>query len=390
MSDSDSKPQLPAAGPTEGGGGSDQAAPNLSSATAQPVDAASVVAAPAAASTPAPAPAPTPIPAPAPAASAKAEGGLWERQVLERLAFAALAEQRRSRRWGIFFKMLAFGYVLFALVIGYLHAQGGLAGASAKAGKHTALIEVRGVIAARSEAGADQINTALRAAFEDRNTAGVVVRINSPGGSPVQAGLIHDEIKRLRQEHPATPVYAVVEDVCASGGYYIAAAADRIYVDKASIVGSIGVIMDGFGFTGAMEKLGIERRVMTAGENKAILDPFSPVDPRHRQHAQAMLNEVHQQFIKIVKDGRGSRLKDNPEIFSGLFWTGARAIELGLADAVGSMEQIARDEFKADKVVDFTERESITERLARRFGAAVGESGAKVLIQRDADLPSLR
>ncbi|MBC6958195.1 MAG: S49 family peptidase [Lautropia sp.] len=300
----------------------------------------------------------------------------WERDVLEKLVLGTLQERRRARRWGIFFKLLAFAWLVAALLLagGWLGRE-----TSVSASRHTALVELRGVIAAGSEAAAEDIVSSLRAAFDDSRTAGVVLRINSPGGSPVQAGIIHDEIRRLRALHPRTPLYAVVEEVCASGGYYVAAAADRIYVDKASLVGSIGVLMEGFGFVGAMEKLGIERRLLTAGSNKGFLDSFSPLPEDQRQHAQAMLDEIHKQFIEVVRTGRGERLKDSPELFSGLVWTGARSVEMGLADALGSVDSVARDVVKAAEVVDFSTRKNLAERLARRFGAAAGETMAAVL-----------
>ncbi|HEX8873534.1 MAG TPA: S49 family peptidase, partial [Nitrosospira sp.] len=220
---------------------------------------------------------------------------------------------------------------------------------------------------------AENINTGLQHAFKDKKTQGVILRINSPGGSPVQAGYISDEIKRLRAEYPDIPLYAVVEDICASGGYYVASVADRIYVDKASIVGSIGVVMNGFGFTGTMEKLGVERRLLTAGENKAFLDPFSPARVDQEKYARKMLEEIHQQFIEVVRQGRGQRLKEDPEIFSGIVWTGERSIELGLADAMGSADYVAREIIKAEHIVDYTTREGFADRLAKRFGAVMAE-----------------
>ncbi len=291
----------------------------------------------------------------------------WERSTLEKLALGALQEQKRARHWGIFFKTLTFVY-LFALLFLALDWIGP---GRAATGAHTAVISIDGVIGEGDAVNASDTVSSLQSAFEDKNTKGVILRINSPGGSPVQAGIINDEIRRLRKLHPKTPLYAVVEDVCASGGYYIAAAADRIYVDKASIVGSIGVLMDGFGFTGAMQKLGVDRRLMTAGENKAILDPFSPVNPKHQVYAQAMLRQIHQQFIKVVRDGRGARLKETPETFSGLFWTGEKSIELGLADGFGSTNSVARDVIKEENLVDFTTTEGLADRFARRLGASV-------------------
>jgi protease IV len=307
----------------------------------------------------------------------------WERGLIEKLAGAALKEQRRARRWGIFFKLLGFAYltIVILLVLDWRGPE------SLGAGKHTALVDIVGVIDARGDASADRITEALQNAFKNKNTQGVILRINSPGGSPVQAGIIYDEIRRLRGIHPNIPMYAVVEDICASGGYYIAAAADKIYVDKASIVGSIGVIMDGWGFTGTMEKLGVERRALVSGENKAFLDPFSPVDEKQKRHAQSMLDDIHKQFIDVVKKGRGTRLKETPDIFSGLLWTGDRSVELGLADGFGSVDYVAREVIKAEDILDFTKKQDITERFARRFGATMAGVLAKVLAQ---GRPSLR
>jgi len=290
----------------------------------------------------------------------------WERQTIEKLAFSAIKEQRRSRMWGILFKSLTFIYLFALLFI----AMDWVGSSSAAKVDHTALIDIQGVIGSGQEVSADSVISSLQAAFENKRTKGLILRINSPGGSPVQSGIINDEIKRLRKLHPEVPVYAVVEDVCASGGYYIAAAADKIYVDKASIIGSIGVLMDGFGFTGTMEKLGVERRLLTAGENKAILDPFSPPNERHQEFAQAMLDEVHQQFIDIVREGRGDRLKETSETFSGLFWSGETSIKMGLADELGSSEYVAREVIKQEKIVDFTVREDFASRFAKRLGAS--------------------
>jgi protease-4 len=300
----------------------------------------------------------------------------WERAVLEKVALAAVQEQRRARHWGIFFKLLLFIYLFALLFI----AMGWWGKKDGGPSKHTALVEVRGVIGPEGSASADNVMTGLQDAFKDKRTQGVVVRINSPGGSPVQAGHINDEIRRLRQKHPNIPVYAVVEDICASGGYYVAVAADQIYVDKSSIIGSIGVLMDGFGFTGAMEKLGIERRLLAAGENKGFLDPFSPIEESQKAHAQNMLGEIHQQFINVVRQGRGNRLKETPEMFSGLLWIGSKSVELGLADALGSVEYVAREVIKAEDIVDFTPRENIAERVVRRFGAAMAETLARIAI----------
>jgi protease-4 len=301
----------------------------------------------------------------------------WERNVIEKLATAALKEQRRSRRWGILFKLLGFAYFTVLLLVALdWRGQDGLT-----SGKHTALIDVVGVIDPKGDASADRVTEALQNAFKNKNTQGVILRINSPGGSPVQAGIIYDEILRLRGIYPNIPMYVVVEDICASGGYYIAAAADRIYVDKASIIGSIGVIMDGWGFTGTMEKLGVERRVLVSGENKAFLDPFSPVDQKQKRHAQSLLDEIHKQFIEVVRKGRGKRLKETPDLFSGLLWTGAKSIELGLSDGFGSVDFVAREVIKAEDVVDYTKKENIGERFAKRFGAAMAGTLASVLTQ---------
>jgi protease-4 len=297
----------------------------------------------------------------------------WERRVLERLATDGLREQRRARRWGIFFKLLTFGF-LFVILFAAVGAWTG--GERLCLDKCTAMVEIQGEIDATSRASADNVIAGLQAAFKNKGTQGVVLKINSPGGSPVQAGEINDEIRRLRGKYPDTPIYAVVEEICASGAYYVAVAADKIYVDKASLVGSIGVIMDGFGFVGTLEKLGIERRALTAGDNKAFLDPFSPLSPKQKEYAQQMLGDIHQQFIAVVKAGRGSRIKDSPELFSGLVWNGRRSIELGLTDALGSVRSVARDVVKAEDIVDFTVQENVAERVARKFGAAIGKSVA--------------
>jgi protease IV len=307
----------------------------------------------------------------------------WERKTIEKLAYSALEEQKRTRRWGIFFKILTFLYLLFVLfaALGWLRQ-----GAAMTAGKHTALIDIRGVIADGSQASAERIVSGLRSAFEDSKTQGIVLRINSPGGSPVQAGQINDEIKRLRAKHPKIPLYAVIDDVCASGGYYIAVAADKIFVDKASLIGSIGVLMDGFGFTGTMEKLGVERRLITAGANKGLLDPFSPLDPKHAEFARRMIGQIHDQFIKVVRDGRGQRLKETPDMFTGLIWSGEEGIKLGLADGLGSLDYVAREVIKAEDVVDYSAHESLPERLAKKFGIGA----ASALLNNGATLPQLK
>ena len=298
-------------------------------------------------------------------------GGNWERSVIEKLALDALKEQKRARRWGIFFKLLTFAYLTFvlALLLDWRGDADRLSGT-----KHTALVDVIGVIDSKGSASADNVTGALQSAFKDKNTQGVILRVNSPGGSPVQAGIIYDEIRRLREKYPNIPMYAVVEDMCASGGYYIAAAADKIYVDKASLVGSIGVLMDQFGFVETLDKLGVERRVLTAGENKAFLDPFAPLKPAHVEHAKKLLGEIHTQFIDVVRKGRGKRLKESPEIFSGLLWSGATSIELGLSDGFGNVDYVAREVIKAEQIVEYTRKDNIAERLARRFGAAMAET----------------
>ncbi len=292
----------------------------------------------------------------------------WQEEIVNRLAFAALNEQRRSRRWNIFFKTLFIAYLFLVFFALYLPEE---TGKGITVGKHTALVEFSGMIAPNAEANADTLVGGLRAAFEDDNTAGVILRINSPGGSPVQAGYVYDEIKRLREKHPDIKLYAVVTDMAASGGYYVAAAADEIYADKASVVGSIGVLMNSFGFTEAMKKLGIERRLYTAGEHKGMLDPFSKENPADVAHLKTMLNNIHQQFIDAVKEGRGDRLADDPNIFSGLFWTGEESVALGLVDGLGSSSYVAREIIKQEKIVDYTLRPEFWQRFADRIGLAM-------------------
>ncbi|MBA3771778.1 MAG: S49 family peptidase [Ramlibacter sp.] len=298
----------------------------------------------------------------------------WERATFEKLMFATLQEQRTARRWRSFIRLAWLAFFVF-LLWALMHRGG--PGAD-KTLPHTAVIEIKGEIASEGDASAESVVAAMRSAFEDAGAQAVVLLINSPGGSPVQAGIINDEIKRLRAKHKK-PVYAVVEESCASAAYYIAAATDRIFVDKASIVGSIGVLMDGFGFTGLMDKLGVERRLMTAGENKGFLDPFSPQTEKHRAFAQAMLDQVHLQFIEVVKAGRGKRLKEAPELFSGLFWTGQQAVEMGLADQLGNLDFVAREVVKAEDLVDYTRRDNVAERLAKKFGAAIGDGAIRAL-----------
>jgi protease-4 len=295
----------------------------------------------------------------------------WQKDVIEKLAMASLKEQKTARRWSVFFKILVFIYLftLLAYAVGWVVKEG-----KAVIGEHTALINISGVILPGGEVNAEAVMGSLADAYDDKGTKGIVLRINSPGGSPVQAGMINEEIKRQKKLHPDIPVYAVVEDVCASGGYYIAAAADKIYVDKASIVGSIGVLMDGYGFTGTMDKLGIERRLLTAGKNKAMLDPFSPLNPEHQAFAQKMLDEIHEQFKTVVREGRGDRLKETEDTFSGLFWSGEESIKMGLADALGTTDYVAREVIKHKEIVDFTYKESFADRFAKRLGASIANS----------------
>ncbi len=300
---------------------------------------------------------------------------------IETVARELLRDRRSERRWRVFFRLAWLGVVL-ALLWAVFVARNNV---STPGGPHTALVEVRGEIAPDGDASAERIVAALKSAFEDKAAQAIVMRINSPGGSPVQAGIVYDEIKRLKVKHNKK-VYAVVEEICASGAYYIAVAADEIYVDKASLVGSIGVLMDGFGFTGTMEKLGVERRLLTAGENKGMLDPFSPQNEKQTAYAKALIDQIHQQFIGVVKDGRGARLKETKEMFSGLFWNGEEAIKLGLVDKVGNLDFIAREVVKAEEIIDYTTHDNLAERFAKRFGAAIGYGAIKAL----RELPPLR
>jgi protease-4 len=304
----------------------------------------------------------------APATRSGAPDISWERATIEKLVFATLKEQQAARRWKLAMRvlwLLVFGAIAWAL----WNAENLNAPVTTP---HTALIEIQGEISADAEASADNVVASLHSAFEDKGAQAIVLLINSPGGSPVQAGIINDEINRLKALHQKK-VYAVVEETCASAAYYIAAGADEIYVDKASLVGSIGVLMDGFGFTGLMDKLGIERRLMTAGENKAMLDPFSPQDEAQKAYIQSMLTEIHNQFIAVVRKGRGERLKETPDTFSGLVWSGQQAVNLGLADGLGNVDHVAREIVKAEDIVDYTQRENLGYRLARQFGASIGE-----------------
>ena len=305
----------------------------------------------------------------------------WERDVLERLVFATVKEQRLARRWRNFWRLLSV-----VLIVGGLWWLGRDSASASMSGPHTAVVNIKGPIASDANASAEFVIAAMRSAMEDPGSRALVLLINSPGGSPVQAGMINDEIVRLKAQHQK-PIYAVVEETCASAAYYIAAAVDEIFVDKASIVGSIGVLMDGFGFTGAMDKLGVERRLLTAGENKGLLDPFSPLDDGQRAHAQTMLDQIHAQFIDVVRAGRGDRLKEDKDTFSGLFWTGQQAVELGLADKFGTLDSVARDVVRAEQLIDYTRSENMAERFAKRFGAAVGGGAVSAL---QSALPAIR
>lgn len=315
-----------------------------------------------------------PIGTPSRAAAPASAGGEAYEHLMAQFARDYLRDRRAERRWRSFFRLAWLALIASLLYLMFAQRHPG----ATQTTPHTALVEVRGEIAVDSEASAELMISALKNAFEDKGAQAVVLRINSPGGSPVQAGIVNDEIRRLKAKH-GKKVYAVVEEVCASGAYYIAAAADEIYVDKASVVGSIGVLMDGFGFTGLMNKLGVERRLLTAGGNKGMLDPFSPENPQQKAYAQAMLDQIHQQFITVVKEGRGKRLKETPETFSGLFWNGEEAVRMGLADGLGNLDYVARELVKAEEVVDYTPRDNVAERLAKRFGASVGEGAVKAL-----------
>ena len=302
----------------------------------------------------------------------------WERQALEHLLLENLKETRKARRWKTALRVLSLILIVgFILQVFDLRPFGGSFGAE----RHTAMVSIEGEISSNAIANALDIGSALQAAFENDNSVGVILRINSPGGSPVQSGIINDEIRRLRTLYPNKPLHVVVEDICASGGYYIAVAGDQILVDKASIVGSIGVVMDSFGFTGLMDKLGISRRMITAGSNKGMLDPFSKEDPKQVEMVQTMLNEIHQQFITVVKEGRGDRLKETPDLFSGRVWNGEQAVKMGLADGFGTVDTVARDVFKAPNILDYTMKENFAERVAKRFGAEVGSAAGKALVR---------
>ncbi len=298
----------------------------------------------------------------------------WEKDIVEKLAFAALNEQKTTRRWGIFFKLLTFAYLIALLGIAIYPRFKDEISSSGK--QHAAVVDVLGVIAEGEAANANTVIEGLRDAAKDKNTKGIILNINSPGGSPVQSAYIFDEIRRLKKQHPDLPIYSVVGDMCASGGYYIASASDKIYVNQASIIGSIGVIMNGFGFTHVLEKLGVERRLLTAGAHKAMMDPFSPENEVETKHMQAMLDQVHQQFISAVREGRGNRLKEaeTPDMFSGLVWTGTEGVKLGLADDFGSVDSVARDTLGTEEKLNFTPQERLIDRLAGKFGASFGHA----------------
>ena len=300
----------------------------------------------------------------------------FEQTLVNKIASEAITEQRRARRWSVFFKLFLVGYVSVFTVF---YLVDGLDGPSLGGKKHTALIDISGVISAESQANADNIVSGLRAAYEDKNTAGIILRINSPGGSPVQAGYVNNEIYRLREEYPDIPFYSVITDICASGGYYIAAAGDKIYADKASVVGSIGVIMSGFGFVDTIDKLGVERRLLHAGENKGFLDPFSPLKSEEVDHVETLLADIHQQFVDVVKKGRGDKLVNDEKIFSGLIWTGEQSIALGLVDALGSPGYVAREVIGVEEIVDFTRRKTFLDQFASQIGATVAHTLSSIL-----------
>ena len=302
----------------------------------------------------------------------------WERQALEHLLLENLKETRKARRWRAVLRLLTL-----LLIVGLLFKvfEISLPGHGITVDKHTALVTLEGEISSSSVANASDVNSSLASAFENEHSAGVVLRINSPGGSPVQAGMINDEIHRLRALYPSKPFYVVVEDICASGGYYVAVAGDQILVDKASLIGSIGVVMDGFGFTGLMDKLGVTRRMITAGSNKGMLDPFSKENPKQVEMIQSMLDEIHEQFINVVKEGRGTRLKDSPDLFTGRVWNGEQAVKLGLVDGYGTVDSVARDILKAPDILDYTMKENFAERVAKRFGAEAGTAAGKALVK---------
>ncbi len=299
----------------------------------------------------------------------------WEKKTIEKMLFEVLKEQRRNRRWKIFFRLLALGIILAIIILIFA------APSTTSIKPHTAVVEIKGIIQDSGKTNAANIMEGLENAFEDQNTKGIILDINSPGGSPVQAGLVYDEILRLKKLHPDTKVYAVCSDICASAAYYMAAAADEIYADRASMVGSIGVLMNGFGFVDAIDKLGIQRRLLTAGKNKGFLDPFSPLEANQVKYADDMLKEIHQQFIDSVKAGRGDRLKNNPDLFSGLVWTGENAVNQGLTDGLGSIQSIARDVIKEEKLVDYTYHGGLLQKFADNLSSQASQEIVSQLIQ---------
>ncbi len=301
----------------------------------------------------------------------------WEREVLEKIALSAITEQTRARRWGVFFKSLTFLYLAILMGVALYPDVKKEMGTGGK--DHTAVIDIVGVIAESEDVNADSVIKSLRSAVKDKNTKGIILHANSPGGSPVQSAYIYQEIRNIKKEHPKLPIYAVVSDICASGCYYIAAASDKIFVSPASLIGSIGVLMDGFGFVDTMKNLGIERRLLTAGTHKALLDPFSPPKADETAYMQGLINQVHQQFITAIKDGRGNRLKETPDMFSGLVWTGEEGIKLGIADAYGNDRSVAKDLIGADKLVDFTESEQFFDKVMGKMGSSFGHALASML-----------
>ena len=307
----------------------------------------------------------------------------WEREILEKVALAAVNEQTRARRWGVFFKSLTFLYL--AILIGAALYPNLKKEMSVDGKGHTAVIDIVGVIAEGKDVNADSVIKSLRSAVKDKNTKGIILHSNSPGGSPVQSAYIYEEIRSIKKENPKLPIYAVVSDICASGCYYIAAASDKIFVSPASLIGSIGVLMDGFGFVDTMKNIGVERRLLTAGAHKAMLDPFSPPNPDETAYMQGLINQVHQQFITAIKDGRGTRLKETPDMFSGLVWTGEEGIKLGIADAYGSDRSVAKDLIGADKLVDFTESDQFLDKVMGKMGTSFGHALTSVL-----QMPTLR
>ena len=294
----------------------------------------------------------------------------WEREVIEKLALAAVTEQTRARRWGVFFKSLMFVYLLAVFGVAMYPKLSQNIGADSK--DHTAIVDVVGVIAEDKEANAASIIESLRSAVKDEHTKGIILHANSPGGSPVQSSYVYEEIRKIKKEHPTLPIYAVVSDMCASGCYFIVAASDKIFVNPSSLVGSIGVLMDGFGFVDVMQKLGIERRLLTAGTHKAMLDPFSPPKVDETQYMKSLLDQVHQQFIAAVKAGRGDRLKENPDMFSGLVWTGEEGLKLGIVDGISNQDAVAKDLIGAEKLVDFSQQEQLLDKIAGKLGSSFG------------------